>query len=191
MKESLTIVVLLLMSSNFVDSSIAPKKGVDPPAFPLDKCDTGRGWLQYNEHCYKLISPPEGGKSASAIESICEVEGPSKGGSAISFLADVHSQAENDFIAEVVAGGNRAWLGASRFGGNWYWRINVKRGNQEPGLPYTNWKPNEPSNTLNRENCIEINRGPPGRWNDLYCSRKRPGVCKYSIAEWADGVVPK
>lgn len=32
------------------------------------------------------------------------------------YLADIQSLAENDFVAEIVAGGERAWIGAARQG---------------------------------------------------------------------------
>ncbi|KAJ8028507.1 E-selectin [Holothuria leucospilota] len=122
--------------------------------------------------------------------SMCETEGPYKHPvGLIAYLADVQSQAENDFIAQNVTGGARAWLGAERVGDDFRWIANVRNGNEEPGLSYTNWKQNEPNNSSGDEDCIEINRGRAGAgtWNDLKCKRKISGVCKYSISEWIEG----
>lgn len=52
----------------------------------------------------------------------CKKEGPSTFGKDVTRVADITSKAENDFVANIIAKGNRAWIGAKR-DGNGEWKI--------------------------------------------------------------------
>lgn len=124
------------------------------------------------------------------MRDTCNASGPiwfgTSGTTGLAYLADIHSVEEHDFVAQEVAGGHRAWLGAYKIESRFYWILDSESSNIE--ATYFNWKPNEPNDQGGNEDCIEINRGPSGRWNDLQCKRKLPGVCKYSIAAYIDSI---
>lgn len=51
------------------------------------------------------------------ISAVCLSQGPQVDSAGIAYLADIQSQAENDFISDnVTVDGERAWIGAFRFG---------------------------------------------------------------------------
>ncbi|PIK57790.1 putative lactose-binding lectin l-2-like [Apostichopus japonicus] len=151
--------------------------------FPLTGCDTSDGWKEYQGNCYKLINGPVGeGRDYQTTQKLCAVSGvrhPQNGEPLTSLVEGINSIADNHFVADIVAGGQRAWIGAVRVVNEFYW---VRKG---VATTFDNWKPKEPNNKGGNENCIEINRGPPGKWNDLPCTRKRAGVCQYNIAQYA------
>ncbi|XP_071847338.1 lectin-like [Apostichopus japonicus] len=169
----LMALVILTITGQVVNGSVEPKD----PRFGLTGCSTTDGWKEYDGHCYKLVvNKLDEGMSYEDMKTACAESGPS-----LAFLADVHSMEENDFIAEVVALRQRAWLGAQKIPIlGFVWEQGPR-----PFFTFDNWKPGEPNDSGNEEDCIEINRGPPGMWNDLPCRRKRAGVCKYSIADYA------
>lgn len=68
-------------------------------------------------------------------------------------------------------------------GARFRWEYSWSQG-PRADITFSNWKPMEPNNKRAQENCVEINRGPRGRWNDLLCMRRRPAICKYSIVQW-------
>ncbi|KAJ8028506.1 hypothetical protein HOLleu_30761 [Holothuria leucospilota] len=106
--------------------------------FPHEGCATDFKWSQVGEYCYYVISTSDGGKPAQKMSKICAFEGPYVMGSTpIEYLADVQSQAEQDFIAQEVSGGNRTWVKIFLSGESWKWN-----GHEEPALASTNWKPN-------------------------------------------------
>ncbi|KAJ8028766.1 Calcium-activated chloride channel regulator 1 [Holothuria leucospilota] len=148
-------------------------------------CETKYGWKEFNRHCYKLLYLLDGrGHNFTTMLAACKEEGPSTFGKDVTRVADITSKAENDFVANIVAKGNRAWIGAKRTGNgeSFVWMIG-DRNHHDPTLDgFTNWKPNEPNNKWNLELCVEINRGPAGGWNDIKCRRKLPIICKYSLS---------
>lgn len=165
--------------------------------FPHQGCDGDLGWKEFNGHCYKLIdnifsNEPD---THSEMLSMCQRVGPNwyvDGQRFIfAYLADIQSLAENDFVAEIVAGGERAWIGAARQEDDTFSWVRME---DTAAVTYGNWKPwREPNNQGGNEDCVEINRGPPGRgmWNDIRCTVKRLGVCKYNIAQYAARVPKK
>lgn len=75
--------------------------------------------MELNGNCYKLVRDLNGQDSTKdTILNACRIAGPMRGLYTFAYLADIESQTENDFIAEVVAGGNRAWIGGERQGTN-------------------------------------------------------------------------
>lgn len=53
---------------------------------------------------------------------------------------------------------------------HWYWDWTGQP------LEYTNWYPNEPSNTGDKENCLGTHKG--GIWNDYPCYYKCHAICE-------------
>merc|ERR1712142_764444 len=73
------------------------------------------------------------------------------------------------------------WIGASDLEteGTFVWTNGKK-------LSYTSWGPNEP-NGREKENCVEVNWGKPGLWNDKSCRVSRAFMCEivgYSVYEY-------
>ncbi|KAJ8314424.1 hypothetical protein KUTeg_006574 [Tegillarca granosa] len=53
---------------------------------------------------------------------------------------------------------------------HWYWDWTGQP------LGYTNWYPNEPSNTGDKENCLGTHKG--GIWNDYPCNSHCHAICE-------------
>ena len=88
-------------------------------------------------------------------------------------LASVHSERENQFLAQ-LSSGQRTWLGGRRSCSgceDFVWSDGTSLG-------FTNWWPGEPK--TNYEDCIEINFVREGSWNDVPCAWQGGGrfVCK-------------
>ena len=87
-------------------------------------------------------------------------------------MASIHSQEENDLIANLAGVGNRVWFGQSDKveEDTWVHTDDTKQ-------TWTNWNPGEP-NDSNGEDCAEIN-APFAFWNDIPCAEPRGSVCKW------------
>lgn len=103
-------------------------------------------------------------------------------------LATVHSEQENEFLTHIVLGGGiRAWIGLNDKAkeNEWVWDTY----NEEPFIePVNFWKTGEPNDGNGMgEDCVEINRGGPGRWNDCKCRKALPFVCEVELYTIAKG----
>lgn len=83
-------------------------------------CDTSDGWKEYKGHCFKLINNLDGeGRDFFITQKLCAESGvrhPQNGAPLTSLVEGINSLADNHFIADTVAGGQRAWIGAIRTG---------------------------------------------------------------------------
>lgn len=93
-------------------------------------------------------------------------------------LAVITSEAENDFVAQDVLNGALAWIGLKETNreGRFAW-VAGKRPR------YDNWGPNEPNNAGGKESFTEINRGGPGKWNDLPAGFPRGFVVEFESGD--------
>ncbi|XP_041096216.1 macrophage mannose receptor 1-like [Polyodon spathula] len=125
-----------------------------------------KGWVSFNNQCYQYVKDR---KTWADAELFCL----SVGGN----LASVHSIEENNFIQNLInkndASNTITWLGGSDCfkEGSWYWTDGSK-------WDYNIWNKGEPNNFL-VENCLQINFGAPGGWNDMACLNLYPFVCVY------------
>lgn len=181
LSSALSVAFLAVVMSRIVSGGI---NGV-VPRFPLDGCNGDEFWHKYEDYCYKLVYFPNGEPgNVFDISAECQNQGPQVDSAGIAYLADIQSRAENDFIANMVTMyEERAWIGAFRFGAGFRWEYSWSQG-PRTNITFANWKPKEPNNKRGQENCVEINRGSRGKWNDLLCMRRRPAICKYSIVQW-------
>ncbi|KAJ8036026.1 Galactose-specific lectin nattectin [Holothuria leucospilota] len=141
------------------------------------------GWQNYDQSCYKLIEEELSWDEASAY---CIENSPYNYG----HLATIHNDLENDFITYVVLKGDkvRTWIGANdkKEEGTFDWYAH----NRELFF-YSNWKDGEPNNAYDDEDCVEINRGGLGKWNDCKCKRTLRFVCEvelYTLSKGGSGL---
>lgn len=45
---------------------------------------------------------------------------------------------------------------------------------------YFNWAPRQPSDSINKDNCVLMVKADNYKWNDLICSEDLPYLCQYS-----------
>ncbi|KAJ8035968.1 C-type lectin 1 [Holothuria leucospilota] len=115
-------------------------------------------WQNYDQSCYKLIEEELSWDEASTY---CQENSPFNCG----HLATIHDDLENEFITYVVLCGHkvRTWIGATdrKEEGTFTWDAH-----DQELFSYSNWKSGEPNNAFGIEDCVEINRGRLGKWND-------------------------
>ncbi len=106
---------------------------------------------EYDGHRYEVYNMNMTWKEA---KEFCE----SRGG----YLATVSSDAENNYILNLIKQGDRYnyWLGGYKNNNNWFWVTD------EP-FSYNKWAPGEPNNTGNAEAFIHISGAKNNAWNDL------------------------
>ncbi|GFS13678.1 C-type lectin [Elysia marginata] len=125
------------------------------------ECHTG--WKLFQGYCYGLAKER---LSWSEAQNICSAYGGS--------LAEIHSQAEHDFVksmlinASISNEADGVWIGGSDIfmEGSWEWV-----GSKIPILEYTNWGQNEPNSIVgyNREDCLCMWKDLGWAWNDESC----------------------
>ena len=88
-------------------------------------------------------------------------------------LASVQSAAENDLLVTASAG-NEVWIGGTdAFSeGTWVWSPS------NTPLSYTNWHSGNPDNRDGHQDCLMLNYGNPGEWDDRICTGERKYVCE-------------
>ena len=93
----------------------------------------------------------------------------SKGG----YLASITSDTENKKVAK-ISGNRSSWIGGSDydFEGRWNWVTGER-------FEFENWAKNEPNNSSNSEDCLEILKD--GKWNDAVKSKKQGYILEIKI----------
>ena len=122
------------------------------------------GWRVFNSHCYKFIQTK---KTWSGAKTYCVGQG--------GYSVTVHSQAENDFVVNLV--NSNVWMGGSDIAseGTWIWE------DGKAWASYQNFASGEPNNgAAGGEDCLEMVKGNDnnGRWNDISCGYAKSSVCK-------------
>lgn len=116
-------------------------------------------------HCYRLFT---GDGNQPDAEANCQSWGGAPG---LGHLASMGDQAENDFVAPLVA--SNTWIGADDFGGSFAWI---------DGTPFsfTNWQVGEP-NHPGIEHCMFMDL--EAKWHDHNCGDLRPAyLCERGAA---------
>ena len=87
-------------------------------------------------------------------------------------LVVVEDRAEDDAVA-ALAGGVDAWIGLSDSAseGDFEWVDGTTPG-------FTRWYPGEPNDYAGAEDCVGVNFGQTGAWNDWGCETALPFVCE-------------
>ncbi len=114
-------------------------------------------------HCYKYF---KNGKYYSEAKKFCRSQG--------SYLVEIGSQMEQNFLQELV-GGKKSWIGLQDKDR----RKNWDHWNSGSPVVFSNWGHGEPNNHRG-EYCAELRNDGDwnGRWNDKNCQRKRNFVCE-------------
>lgn len=98
-------------------------------------------------------------------------------------LAIILSSAQDEAIQTLLTSSSvttQVWAGASDVAieGSWTW-ISGKPVDGNTATTYTNWKPGEPNNQYNDEDCMSYYKPHSGwLWNDHPCSTLLPSVCE-------------
>ncbi|XP_013381710.1 C-type lectin domain family 4 member K [Lingula anatina] len=124
------------------------------------------GFVAYQSSWYKYISQPAPWHKA---EELCQLIHPQ------AHLADILSQAENDFILGLApTGTNEVFVGGHDIvkEGVWKWTTGQQ-------LTYTKWNNGEPNSYKGmEEDCILMMVNAGGAWNDDSCDKSYSFVCK-------------
>merc|ERR1712115_318448 len=128
--------------------------------------DCPNGWSEFESNCYKM-SKGRVSKQDQAQKN-CQKEG--------GHLASIHSEAENNFVANLTNGVS-IWVGGTYDPTNqtWMWVDGSP-------LTFTGWPDDEPSGD---GNCMLTNWGGDGEWNDRPCNQRgfsAKFLCKRSNA---------
>ncbi|XP_040305689.1 low affinity immunoglobulin epsilon Fc receptor isoform X1 [Herpailurus yagouaroundi] len=127
---------------------------------PGSTCNTcPENWVNFQRKCYYF---GEGAKKWIQARFACsKLQGR---------LVSIHSQEEQDFLAK-RANRKGTWIGLRDLDieGEFIWM-------DENPLNYSNWRPGEPNNQGQGEDCVMMQGS--GQWNDAFCGSRLDGwVC--------------
>ncbi|KAG9345584.1 hypothetical protein JZ751_008728 [Albula glossodonta] len=154
-----------------VDPALSVKVKQYCSTFFPKACDlkTFEDWYRVGSYCMKYFNTP---LNFSDAEFNCRSKAP--GG----HLVSVHdSNANTDLLCIVMkynASHPRIWMGGMELfmSNKFVWT---------DGSPWNfqMWVPGQPDNTQNKEDCVEMNWGNNGKWNDDRCHLKKTFVCSF------------
>ncbi|XP_043941122.1 E-selectin isoform X2 [Protopterus annectens] len=92
-------------------------------------------------------------------------------------LVAIQNKEENDYLNEVIPyNPGYYWIGIRKINNIWTWI-----GTQRPLIKEArNWAKDEPNNSNNNEDCVEIyikRNGSVGMWNDISCTKQKAALC--------------
>ncbi|KAK9961607.1 hypothetical protein ABG768_009381 [Culter alburnus] len=135
--------------------------------FPLaasDTCDSG--WAAHGCRCFKFFNTP---KTWIEAEKTCLAYNGN--------LASVHTHSEYTFIQNLTQDANHAlteaWIGGSDavLEGTWLWSDGSR-------MNFELWAPGQQDvNNKPHEDCLGMNFGSSGNWNDYTCDWNMTFVC--------------
>ncbi|KAK2915836.1 hypothetical protein Q8A67_000210 [Cirrhinus molitorella] len=127
----------------------------------VSTCDSG--WSAYNCRCFRFFNLQ---RSWTDAEKMClGYDGN---------LASIHTHEEYAFIQKLITSqiqtSAEAWIGGYDIDSQliWFWSDGSK-------MNLEMWAPGQPDQT--KENCIGINYGDSGNWNNFQCHLQRAFVC--------------
>ncbi|KAI1887847.1 hypothetical protein AGOR_G00194720 [Albula goreensis] len=132
-------------------------------------------WYRVGSYCVKHF---KGRVNFGTAESNCARQAP--GG----HLVSLHSQKENRAVLSIImkygARSPGTWLGGLQI-------PSTKTYIWTDGSPwnYKVWAPGEPNEAKGQEHCLEMNEC--GKWNDLYCWKKREYICAFKLRAATEG----
>ncbi|XP_066502466.1 lymphocyte antigen 75, partial [Hoplias malabaricus] len=127
----------------------------------LGECE--KGWRAYQERCYFFSSDRLTWHEARAE---CEKKG--------SHLMSIHDIHERTWVSTQI-GTSIYWFGLNDIvsEGNWEWS------DGSVFYPYLSfWRPGQPDDYNDNEDCGQVDGNSNGRWNDEHCTAQRQYICK-------------
>ncbi|MGH0140650.1 UNVERIFIED_CONTAM: hypothetical protein FKN15_023262 [Acipenser sinensis] len=121
-------------------------------------------WRPYDNKCYYISSDV---KSWPDARSDCEMRGGD--------LMSISSVQERTWIRTQIGVSNIYWIGLNDVvsEGVWEW---------SDGSPFLeelqNWRPGQPDNWQDNEDCVQFAASDSARWNDEFCTVARNYICK-------------
>jgi len=125
-------------------------------------CPTTCGtWTSEGDKCFQLFTSA---LSWADSQTSCETNGGD--------LASIESQAEQDAVFALTAGGADTWIGANDILSNqeWLWSSNFATLDS-----YNNWWTNRPKDNENQD-CVKMKT--TGTWDNVICSKSLQYVCQ-------------
>ncbi|XP_043938400.1 lectin-like [Protopterus annectens] len=126
------------------------------------------GWTRYGNRCYKFFNTKMTWDNAEIACSNATKDG---------HLTSITTEAENNFMVELVKAVDQSvppvWTGGNDLAKKYTWAWV-----DGTSFSYANWNPGEPNNS-GSEDCIQMNWGNPGGWNDKKCREVYPFICRY------------
>ncbi|XP_043938398.1 lectin-like [Protopterus annectens] len=131
-----------------------------------DSCMTH--WEEKYNSCYRFFPEPTTWRTA---EDTCIFFGGN--------LASLHNEETTHFLIRLTGSTSnklvRSWIGGKDMEkeGTFVWTDGTH-------FSYENWAPSKPDGKEN-ENCLTINSGEAGQWNDADCAKLFPYICSYKL----------
>jgi len=130
----------------------------------------GQNYMEFEDNCYLFLQSRSTWKDA---QRQCRMRGAN--------LASVHSESENQFIANTLSKNHQTfWIGGRKIRGRGKWPLEYRWIDLSP-MSYTNFCPKPDWNLRKRCFTVGWNRGmrcPPNTWESQSCNMRLPFVCK-------------
>ncbi|XP_074525717.1 galactose-specific lectin nattectin-like [Halichoeres trimaculatus] len=120
-------------------------------------------WITYKDRCFKFFYDP---KEWSAAETKCVSEGGN-----LASPRDAEVDYYRGLVKQLAGRPIRTWFGAFKINvGTW----KFSKGDR---FVFTSWGKGEPSDTVGKENCMEMMDTAKQIFNDAPCSAKKAFLC--------------
>ncbi len=145
-------------------------------------CDSANGWYGDDDiaTCFYLGEEADG-----ADDEVMDWFGALDYCGALregAFLAEIRTQAENDFIRVELGGlpDEHLWIAANDLTDEGVWEFGIGSGD---AVVYENWSPNtdppQPDNRAGNEDCAVMNGDDSFYWYDVNCTNLYKPLCEY------------
>ncbi|XP_052067307.1 C-type mannose receptor 2-like [Mytilus californianus] len=121
-------------------------------------------WMNFDDWCYKEFSER---RTWFKARDYCRSIGTD--------LVSIHNEKETNFLINSFTQ-TFLWTGLSNLenNGKYMWSDGTS-------LDYTHWRPLEPNNLNNNENCVHLYHSNSRKWNDNNCFMSLRFICKLQI----------
>ncbi|XP_058889912.1 macrophage mannose receptor 1-like [Acipenser ruthenus] len=157
-----TTLVNMLSTTPRQDGNVLPSLSHSPLSQTEGQCQDP--WRPYDNKCYYISSDV---KSWPDARSDCEMRGGD--------LMSISTVQERTWIRTQIGVSNIYWIGLNDVvsEGVWEW---------SDGSPFLeelqNWRPGQPDNWQDNEDCVQFAASDSARWNDEFCTVARNYICK-------------
>lgn len=88
-------------------------------------------------------------------------------------LAVVRSDSKNNIVANKCTGSEQCWIGIRSLGDSEDAKLRTYQGVDGAVVRFSSWAAGEPNNRAGNQDCISINYGGFGNWDDDWCTTER------------------